>query len=135
MKFTSGNFKTKNPLAKINMLSRYFSTILISFLFLTLTFSSCKKTGPSNATIYVKDSVGNPVGNANVTLWQDTSYNTQTGQQSDIRVSRLTDLSGRADFEFSLEAYLNILAVKNGDTARGFIRLQTHQTVEKTVQF
>jgi hypothetical protein len=123
MHFTLRNFKTT-----------FITPILISSLFLGLTFSSCKKTGPTNAVIYVKDSAQRPVSNVNVTLWQDTSVSTQSGQQSNIRVSKLTDPSGRADFEFSLEAYLNIEAVKNGDTARGFIRLKEHETVEKTVQ-
>src|SRR5207253_4227925 len=99
-----------------------------------LTFSSCKKNGPTVAVIRVQDSLGKPDANVSVTLWQDTSTSTQTGQQADIRVTRTTDASGRADFEFQLEAYLNIIAAKNGDTARGFIRLKPHETTEKTIQ-
>ena len=118
-----GKFKTK-----------FLTPILLSLLFAGLTFSSCKKTGPTNAVIHVKDSVGGPAAGATVTLWQDTSTSTQTGQQSTIRVTRIADASGRADFEFALEAYLNIIAAKNGDTARGFIRLKVHETVDKTVQ-
>jgi hypothetical protein len=115
--------------------SAYVSPILVGALFLGLTFSSCKKNGPTIAVIRVQDSVGQPAAGATVTLWQDTSTSTQTGQQANIRVTRTTDASGRADFEFALEAYLNILATKNNDTARGFIRLKVHETTEKTVKF
>jgi hypothetical protein len=122
---TSENFKIKAGILVV--------PALMSLLFLALTFSSCKKTGPTNATVYIKDSIERPIANVTVTLWQDTSVSTQSGQQSNIRVTKNTDPSGRADFEFSLEAYLNIEAVKNGDTARGFIRLKEHETVEKTL--
>jgi hypothetical protein len=110
------------------------SPLLIALLFAGLTFSSCKKTGPTIAVIRVQDSAGRPAAGASVTLWQDTSTSTQTGQQSNIRVNGVTDASGRVDFEFALEAYLNIIASKNGDTARGFIRLKVHETTEKTIQ-
>ena len=112
----------------------YVTPVLVSVVFFALTVSSCKKTGPTDATIYVIDSAGRKVGGVNVTLWQDTSYSTQTGHQSTIRVSKPTDASGRADFEFSLEAYLNVQAIRDSDTAKGFIRLKEHETVDKTVQ-
>ncbi|MBK7908811.1 hypothetical protein [Candidatus Pollutiaquabacter sp.] len=37
------------------------------------------------------------------------------------------------EFEFKLEAFLNIEVIKNDDTARSFIRLKEHETVTKTV--
>lgn len=114
--------------------SVYIAPVLVGALFIGLTLSSCKKNGPTVAVIRVQDSLGAPNPNVNVTLWQDTSTSTQTGQQSTIRVQGVTDASGRVDFEFALEAYLNIIAAKNGDTARGFIRLKPHETTEKTIQ-
>ena len=107
--------------------------ILASFAF--LTFFSCKKSGPTVAIITVVDSLGRPVGNANVRLWQDTSHSQQTGVKSNINVTKTSDGSGKATFEFDLEAYLNIEAVKGSDTAKGFIRLVEHETSEKTVSF
>ena len=107
--------------------------VLASFAF--LTFFSCKKSGPTVAIITVVDSLGRPVSNANVRLWQDTSYSQQTGVKSDINVSKMSDGSGKAQFEFELEAYLNIEAIKGGDSAKGFIRLVEHETEEKTVSF
>jgi hypothetical protein len=107
--------------------------ILASFAF--LTFFSCKKSGPTVAIITVLDSVGRPVGNANVRLWQDTSHSQHTGVQSNINVSKTSDGSGKAQFEFELEAYLNIEAVKGSDSAKGFIRLVQHETESKTVSF
>ena len=133
--FTFGKFMTNSLFVKIKNASRYLAPVLFSFLFAAFVFSSCKKTGPTIGVILVKDSAGAPAANASVTLWQDTSTSTQTGQPSNIRVTRTSDASGRAEFEFSLEAYLNIEAVKNGDTAKGFIRLKVHETVEKTVHF
>ena len=107
--------------------------VLASFAF--LTFFSCKKSGPTVAIITVVDSLGRPVGNANVRLWQDTSHSQQTGVQSNINVTKVSDGSGKAQFEFDLEAYLNIEAIKGADSAKGFIRLVEHETEEKTVSF
>jgi hypothetical protein len=133
--FTFGKFITNSLFVKIKNTRKYIGPFIFSVLLVSFAFSSCKKTGPTNAIIYVRDSADAPVANAMVTLWQDTSTNPQTGQPSNIRVQRLSDASGRAEFEFSLEAYLNIEAVKNADTARSFVRLKLHETVEKTVHF
>lgn len=103
--------------------------------FAILTFFSCKKSGPTIAIITVVDTIGRPVANVNVRLWQDTSHSQQTGVQSNINVSKMSDGSGKAQFEFDLEAYLNIEAIKGNDSAKGFIRLTEHETEEKTVQF
>ena len=100
-----------------------------------LTFFSCKKSGPTIAIITVVDTLGRPVANVNVRLWQDTSHSQQTGVQSNINESKKSDGSGKAQFEFNLEAYLNIEAIKGADSAKGFIRLTEHETAEKTVSF
>lgn len=111
------------------------AAILALFFLGFLTFSACKKSGPTIAIITVVDTIGTPVPNASVTLWQDTSHSQQTGELAEIRVTKASDGSGKAEFEFSLEAYLNIEAIKNGDTAKGFIRLKEHETETKTVSF
>ena len=52
--------------------------------FLALTFSSCKKDGPTRAIITVVDSVGKPVAGASVSLWQDTAVN----KTNDVQIGR-----------------------------------------------
>ena len=108
------------------------ATIILNVAF--LTFLSCKKNGPTTAVITVLDTIGKPSPNASVTLWQDTSRSSQTGIQSTLRVTKTTDGSGKATFEFQYEAYVNILATKNGDTATGIVHLKEHETVSETVQ-
>jgi hypothetical protein len=107
----------------------------IAFVCISLAFFSCKKEGDTKAVITVKDSTGALVSGATVTLWQDTTISSTTGAHSNLRVTKSTDASGNAEFIFALEAYLNITAVKDNDSALGFIRLEEHKTVTKTVQF
>ncbi len=109
--------------------------MMVIAAFAALTFFSCKKSGPTIAIITVVDTLSRPVANVNVRLWQDTSHSQQTGVQSTIDVSKKTDGSGKAEFDFDLEAYLNIEAIKGTDSAKGFIRLVEHETQEKTVSF
>jgi hypothetical protein len=109
--------------------------LMVLASFAVLTFFSCKKSGPTIAIVTVVDTLGRPVANVNVRLWQDTSHSQQTGIQSDINVTKKSDGSGKAQFEFDLEAYLNIEAIKGADSAKGFIRLTEHETEEKTVSF
>ena len=119
----------------LKMNNRPWVVLPILASFALLTFFSCKKSGPTIAIITVVDTAGRPVANAHVRLWQDTSHSQQTGVQSNINVSKLSDGSGKAQFEFELEAYLNIEAIKGSDSAKGFIRLTEHETEEKTVSF
>lgn len=98
-------------------------------------FSGCKKDGPTKAVITVNDSLGRPAYGAVVTLWQDTAVNQTTGASSNIRVSKTTDTSGKVEFEFQLECFLNLEAYKNNDTVRGFVRLEQYKTIYQTVNF
>ena len=98
-----------------------------------LSFSSCKKDGPTVAVILVVDSAGRSVQGASVTLWQDTAVNNVNGVQSDLRVTKISDAAGRAEFSFELEAYLNAEAIRNTDTARSVVRLKEHETVSVTL--
>lgn len=102
-------------------------------VFILLAAVSCKKDGPTRAVITVQDSLSRPVQGASVTLWQDTAVNSANGIQSKVRITKLSDAAGKAEFEFKLEAFLNIDVVKNADTSRSFIRLEEHETVFKTV--
>jgi len=102
-------------------------------LFVAIIVFSCKKSGPTRAVITVVDSTSTPVSGAKVTLWQDTVTNPTNGVQSELRVTKNSDAAGRAEFDFELEAFLNVEVIKNGDTGRSFIRLKEHETVNQTV--
>ncbi|MFM2207005.1 MAG: hypothetical protein RL213_980 [Bacteroidota bacterium] len=101
----------------------------------SLLFSGCKKDGPTKAVITVNDSLGRPSFGAVVTLWQDTAVNQTTGSVANVRVSKTTNSAGKAEFEFQLECFLNLQAVKNNDTVRGFVRLEQYKTIYQTVNF
>jgi hypothetical protein len=115
--------------------STYLISLAMVFFFAGMTILSCKKTGPTIAIISVVDTIGRAVSGAKVTLWQDTAISPQTGQTAYIRVTKTSDAAGRAQFEFQLDCYLNIDAIKNGDTAKSFVKLIEHETSEKTVRF
>jgi hypothetical protein len=108
---------------------------ILSFILIQTGFSGCKKDGPTQAVITVNDSLGRPVQGATVILWQDTAVNETTGNVAQIRETLTTDAAGKAEFEFALEAFLNLEAYKNADTARGFVRLEEHKTVFQSVTF
>ena len=111
---------------------KYTGWLLASF-FLAMSFFGCKKDGPTRAIVTVMDSVGKPVSGANVELWQDTAVNQTNNVQSKLRVKKTTDGSGKAQFDFQLEAFLNITATKGVDTGKSYIRLKEHETVTQTV--
>ena len=101
--------------------------------FLALTFFACKKSGPTRAVVTVVDSAGIAVQGATVTLWQDTAVNQVNQVKSSLRVSKVSDAAGKASFDFQLESFLNIEAIKGADTGRSFIRLKEHETVTQKV--
>ncbi|MCC7231761.1 MAG: hypothetical protein IT242_02360 [Bacteroidia bacterium] len=108
---------------------------LFASTFVLLSIFSCKKDGPTRAVISVIDSLSRPVQGARITLWQDTAVNSTNGVKSNVRVTKTSDAAGRAEFDFELEAFLNIEAVKNADTVKSFIRLEEHETVSRTLSF
>lgn len=109
------------------------TALVILSVFSAFTFNSCKKDGPTVAAITVVDSAGRSVQGASVTLWQDTAVNTVNGVQSSLRVTKISDAAGKAEFIFQLEAYLNAQAIRNTDTARSVVRLKEHETVSLTL--
>jgi hypothetical protein len=106
---------------------------IILCFFAVMCVFSCKKDGPTTAVITVIDSTHSAVQGAKVTLWQDTVVNNTNGVASKLRVSKTSDAAGRAEFDFELEAFLNIEVIKGNDTGRSFIRLKEHETVSQTV--
>lgn len=111
----------------------YIGWIIFSFFIVMISFS-CKKSGPTVAVVTVINGVTKaPVVGATVTLWQDTAVNNTNGVQSTLRVTKTSDNAGRAEFDFQLEAFLNIEVIKSADTGRSYIRLKEHETVDVTV--
>lgn len=80
----------------------------VLIFFIGISVFACKKTGPTQAVITVIDRTNAAVQGAKVTLWQDTAVNATNGIQSKLRVTKTTDAAGRAEFDFELEAFLNI---------------------------
>ncbi len=107
--------------------------LVVFCFFIAMSFLTCKKDGPTKAVVTVVDRYNLPVQGATVTLWQDTAVNPTNGVQSTLRVTKTSDAAGKAEFEFKLEAFLNIEAIKTPDTGRSFIRLKEHETVSATV--
>ncbi len=105
----------------------------VLIFFIGMSVFACKKTGPTQAVITVIDRTNAAVQGAKVTLWQDTAVNATNGIQSKLRVTKTTDAAGRAEFDFELEAFLNIEVIRGADTGRSFIRLKEHESVSQTV--
>lgn len=112
-----------------------FCIVLFAVIYSGTTLTSCKKEDDTKALITVLDTNGAPAPGVTVTLWQDTAHNPVTGAQGTVRVSNVTDASGKAEFTFANEAFLNIWAIRNLDTAFGFIRMEQYKTIEATVRF
>ena len=109
----------------------------VPYLFLIFVLAlnwNCKKTGPAEAVITVRDTLGNPVAGAKVILRQDSVINPTTGVRADIYQEHFTGSSGEAAFSFELEAVLNIEVIKDSiRKADEYIRLEQDETVRKTV--
>lgn len=102
-------------------------------LFFSIGFFSCKKTGPAEALVSIRDSSGKSVPGATVILRQDTVVSAQTGVKADIYEKKVTDSQGDAFFSFKWEAVLNVEVSKGTLTASDYIRLEQSKTVNKTV--
>jgi len=107
--------------------------IFVLSLFVMISIESCSKDEDTIGVITVLDTAGNPVTSATVTLWQDSAHNPTTGAQANVRVTQTTGSSGTAEFIFTLEAYLNIDAIKGTKSGKAFIRLKQDETVNQTV--
>lgn len=108
------------------------SILFIMSLVVSAFFSSCEKEDPTKAVITVFDILGAPVAGATVKLDVDPSATNNT-IVSYLPATSTTDGSGKAEFEFKLEAVLNIEVWNGNDTVTDFIRLEQGKTIEKSV--
>ena len=123
------------------MLNRIFSSILgvVFFLVVSITFTACEKEKDTVGVIIVKDMNNNTIKAASVTLHQDGQISDQ-GEHTNPALHRTekTDVNGRAEFIYVLEAVLDIEVVKydGNDTLTGsnVIVLQRGKIVTKVVE-
>ncbi|HNQ11682.1 MAG TPA: hypothetical protein PKH65_00100 [Bacteroidia bacterium] len=110
-----------------------FSLLTLFAFLLAFTLFSCKKTGPADALITVRDTLGKPVSGATVVLRQDSVVNPGTGAQANINLQKTTDSGGQVFFSVQWEAVLNIEASKGNLSASDYIRLEQSKQVDKVV--
>ena len=123
------------------MPNKIFKSILVAGFALVLcaTFTACEKEKETIGVIIVKDFNNNVVKKATVTLHQEGQISDQ-GEHTNPEIYRTeeTDVNGRAEFTYVLEAVLNIEVIKyvGNDTLTGsnIIVLQAGKTVTKVVE-
>ena len=123
------------------MRNRIFKTLILGFfsLVISTTFTSCQKAKKTIGVIIVKDSSGNLVPEATVTLHQDGAISQQGNSTNpDLRKTDVTDANGRAEFTYELEAIFNVDVEKiDGNdiyTGSNIIRLLKEKTVTQVIQ-
>lgn len=90
------------------------------------SLNSCTKNSDSQASVFVQDEMGNPIGGASVRLYSNSGY---------IDVKKQTFSDGSADFSFENEAILFIDVEKDSyTTVTGeHVRLEPGEIVEKII--
>ena len=128
------------------MLNRISKSVLLGLFscLIVVCFSSCSKEKETTGVIIVKNSNGNTVEGASVRLHQDGQQNPQgEGVLPGLAQEGETDESGRIQFNYDMEAVLNVDVVKyptgnpedGNDTLTGsdVIRLLRGKVVTKTI--
>ena len=123
------------------MLTKIFkSGLTVCFaLLITVMITSCEKEKETSGLIIVKNSSGQVVPKALVTLFPEPTVSSQgTLPIPSLANTELTDANGRAEFTYDLEVILNVYVVKyeGNDTLKGanIIRLLKGKTVTKVVE-
>ena len=113
------------------------SSAVLVFLFVSTVFTSCTKEKDTIGIIKVVYSNGNPMIGATVVLDQQ---NTEPGTDPiiNLKQTKTTDASGRAEFIYKYEAILdvNVNKTSGNDTyeGSGVIRLLRGKTEQITVE-
>ena len=123
------------------MLNRILKTVILGVftLVLSTTFTSCQKAKDTIGIIIVKDINGNTVAGAKVILHQDGAISPQgEAPLASLRKKDITDVNGRAEFTYDLEAILQVDVEKqdgnNIYTGNNVIRLLKEKTVTQVVE-
>ncbi len=106
---------------------------IVFFLFLFTTiflFDTCKKPGPANVVITVVDKDYIAVQGATVRIYSKPSDST-------IDITKQSDASGRATFEFDTDYVLSVHCEKEIDgnqvSGDGVVEIHVNSTAEKTI--
>jgi uncharacterized GH25 family protein len=123
------------------MLNRIFKTLILGFfaLVISMTFTSCQKAKYTIGVIIVKNSNGNTVPGATVSLHQDGAISQQGNiTNPDLRKTDITDVNGRAEFTYEREAIFKVNVEKtdgnNTYTGSNVIRLLKEKTITQVVE-
>src|SRR6478735_2199513 len=101
---------------------KYFALLFSGCLILavSITGSSCQKDTDCKAKVICNDSIGRPVGNANVLLYAVVKDpNDPKGQATytaDVKANGISDASGQVSFTFKLPAIYDIKATLTAGT-------------------
>tara|TARA_B100000242_G_C43052016_1_gene491584 strand:+ start:3808 stop:4188 length:381 start_codon:yes stop_codon:yes gene_type:complete len=124
------------------MLNKNFKPVILITLILFTVFGigSCQKAKDTIGVVVVKDSNGNLISGATVVLHLDSLAENQQGNfyNSNLRKTDITDVSGRAEFTYDLEAIFQVSVQKtqgnNTLTGSSVIRLLKEKTVTQEVR-
>ena len=123
------------------MLNKIFKLGLIGVfaLVMVVTVTSCQKEKETIGIIIVKDSDGDLVSNAEVTLSPEQAISSGGEYpESDLTKTNETDANGEAQFTYELEAILNVEVTKESGnstyTGANIIRLLKGKTITKVVE-
>tara|TARA_B100000963_G_scaffold349416_1_gene358452 strand:+ start:265 stop:642 length:378 start_codon:yes stop_codon:yes gene_type:complete len=113
--------------------------LVFGLLFFLISFTSCQKAKETIGIIIVKDTSGNTVSGATVTLHQDGAISPQGAVTNQaLRKNDITDANGRAEFTYDLEAIFQVDVIKvdgnNTYTGSNVIRLLREKTVTQIVE-
>ena len=113
------------------------SLVLLVFLLVSTVFTSCTKEKDTIGIIKVVNSNGQPMSGVTVVLDQQ---NTEPGTDpiANLKQTKTTDASGRAEFIYTYEAILDVSVSKisGNDTYQGsgVIRLLRGKTEQITIE-
>ena len=113
------------------------SSILLAFLLVSTVFTSCEKEKETIGIIKVVNSNGDPMSGVTVVLDQPNS-SPGTDPIENLTQTKITDVSGRAEFIYKHEAILDVTVSKisGNDTyeGSGIIRLLKGKTEQVTIE-
>ena len=123
------------------MLNKIFKTLILGcvLMAITTTLNSCQKAKDTIGIVIVKNSSGNTVAGATVTLHQDGAISQQGNDTNpNLRKTNITDVNGRAEFTYELEAIFKVEVEKidgnNIYTGSNVIRLLKEKTVTQVIE-